>query len=216
MQVGSPFACCFRVHQRILEWSATPPSLPSSTAPLCPRLQAPGPLTLGMQIAADLLAAAGSLEEVHALQNAIAVDLVPATLAAAPYIPPALQEEVSDLLQALHSNVWKNTATQQFHQQPELVEREEKMQGIVTDHVSELVAGVLQDLGREHESEVWPTGSELLNVTSTFRILPIDAVAGSPIAVGGTRVALGAAVQEFMITQGYTEVCRLWPCARPV
>ena len=137
-----------------------PPPRPSPPLPQpCPRLQATGPLALGMQIAADLLAANSSLEEVHALQNAIATDLVPATLAAAPYIPPALQAEVSDLLQALLSNVWQNTATQQFDLRPELVEREEKMQGIVADHVSELVAGVLQDLGREHESEVWSTGS---------------------------------------------------------
>ena len=191
---------------------------PPSSPPPHPRarLQAPGPLAVGMQIAAGLLASATSLEEVHALQNAIATDLVPATLDAAPYIPQALQEEVSDLLQALLSNVWQNTATQQFDQRPELVEREEKMQGIVTDHVSGLVAGVLQDLGREHESEVWPTGSGTLNVTSTFKILPIDAVAGSPLAVGETQVALGAAVQDLMTEQGYTEVCHLWHRARPV
>ena len=55
-----------------------------------------------------------------------------------------------------------------------------------------------------------------LNVTSTFKVLPVAAVAGSPIAVGQTQVAMGGAVQEFMISQGYAEVCPLCPRARPV
>ena len=178
------------------------PVLQGITPPL---KQAPGPLAAALQVASGLLASATSIGELHALQNAIALTVVPGVLDTAPYIPKELQEQVSDLLQALLSNVWKNTALQEFHRHPELVEREEKLQGIVAEHVSGLVGRVLQDVSREHASEVWPTGSAWLNFTSTFKIMSIDQVASTPITVGGTRIALGSSVQEFMTSQGYTE-----------
>ena len=72
--------------------------------------------------------------------------VVPDLLNATVGVPVELQQEVTALLTLLASNIWKNTVLQQWDQQPELVTREEKMHGIMVDHVSDMVQEVLRDV----------------------------------------------------------------------
>ena len=109
--------------------------------------------------------------------------------------PPPPPPNSAQMLQLLLANIWKNTDEQKFDEEPELVAREEKMQGIVMDHISDLVSEVLEASGQETVTETWPTGSPLLTLTTTYHRMPAGALAATPVWVGGSEAAFGASVQ---------------------
>ena len=128
------------------------------TAPLC--------LT-HVKVTYQLVSNVSSLSEAQAVQNAVATTIIPNILNATASVPQRLQQEISDLMVLLAANIWKNTEWQQFDQDPALVEREEKMQGIIADHTTVLVTKT--DLGQEYAKMVWPSGHTGLNLTTAFQ-----------------------------------------------
>ena len=105
---------------------------------------------------------------------------------------------MSELLSLLLSNVWKNTAIQQWDQQPNLVNREQKLQAIVVDHTSTLVSDWVQQMGGTSAitgSQLWPVGHTNLRFTTMHQHVSVSQLAEQPLQVGTTSFTFGDGMQ---------------------